>query len=82
MFTWDIFIAIIKKYVDDDFPEEVERSLRFDSIGISSIKCIEILVEIEDMYNFEIPETYISERLFESLQSMYEIIKELVDQNE
>lgn len=79
MFTWDTFVDLIKQYVDRDITEDVGESSTFDSIGINSITCIEILVDIEDMYGIEIPETLINETLFETLQAMYGVIKELID---
>ena len=79
MFTWDTFIELIKQYVDGDIAEQLSGDSTFVSIGISSIKCIEILVDIEDMYDIEIPETLINETLFESLQTMYGVLKEIID---
>ena len=40
-------------------------------LGINSIKCIEMLVEIEDLYGVEFPEDEVKEELFVNVQNIF-----------
>ena len=40
-------------------------------LGINSIKCIEMLVEIEDLYGVEFPEDQVKEELFVNVQNIF-----------
>ena len=49
----------------------VLRESNLKDLGINSIKCIEMLVEIEDLYGVEFPEDEVKEELFVNVQNIF-----------
>ena len=53
----------------EQHPDLPESNLK--DLGINSIKCIEMLVEIEDLYGVEFPEDEVKEELFVNVQNIF-----------
>lgn len=63
-----------KKYPNIDF--EVENRLMSDGI-FDSIAVVEIIAEIESIYDISVTMEYIQPMYFESVETMWEMIEEL-----
>lgn len=63
-----------KKYPNIDF--EVENKLMSDGI-FDSIAVVEIIAEIESIYDISVTMEYIQPMYFESVETMWEMIEEL-----
>ena len=61
-------IKIAENFTEQD-PVLPESNLK--DLGINSIKCIEMLVEIEDLYGVEFPEDEVKEELFVNVQNIF-----------
>ena len=62
------------KYPNIDF--ENEKQLMSDGI-MDSIMVVEIISEIEDLFDVEVTMEYIQPKYFESVEDMWEMIEEL-----
>ena len=63
------------KYPNIDF--ENEKQLMSDGI-MDSIMVVEIISEIEDLFDVEVTMEYIQPKYFESVEDMWEMIEELM----
>ena len=59
----------LQQAIRDKPPVLPESNLK--DLGINSIKCIEMLVEIEDLYGVEFPEDEVKEELFVNVQNIF-----------
>ena len=63
------------KYPNIDFENETEL---ISSGVLDSITVVEIISEIEDMFDIEVTMEYIQPKYFESVECMWEMIEELM----
>ncbi len=63
-----------KKYPDIDF--EKETKLIDDGI-LDSVEVVEIISELEDMFDISVTMEYIQPKYFQSVLSMWEMVEEL-----
>lgn len=65
---------LTKKYPDIDFKKE--KNLIDDGI-LDSVVVVEIISEIEDLFEIEVTMEYIQPKYFQSVEAMWEMVEEL-----
>ncbi len=68
----DLYVRALRLHIS---PDNIGESHLIQSLGIDSVKMMEILTTVEDEYNFEIDNNDISPKLVDSIESLASYIK-------
>lgn len=78
----------MRRYIDTimQFIKQEDAEIQMDKpmleIGINSYEVIEIMIALEEEFNVQFPDSLIGPELFISLQTIYEGLMTLIDEND
>lgn len=74
----DKVLEIVKEYVDEEISKKnIAMDESLSDLGLDSFKIIYMLLDIEETFSIQIPDTMLSPELFESAETLYKAVENL-----
>lgn len=79
----DKILEIVKEYVDEEITKgNIAMDESLSDLGLDSFKVIYMLLDIEEAFGIQIPDTMLSPELFESAETLCKAVEKLTSLKE